>query len=167
MAQQKHQLFELLKQDHRQAEQMMEEIESASEDTRQEVFFNLKAALQEHMQLEEKHFYPPLQKIAEMKEMVQDALDEHQETKDYLSQLEEIDFDSDDWIETFDSMQEGIQHHVQDEEKKIFPKCAQLLNQEQLDKIGEKCAQEKQKAQPARKAQGGRGKSPTRKQPQL
>ena len=167
MAQQKQQLFELLKQDHRQAEQMMEQIESASEDERQEVFSSLKEHLQEHMQMEEKQFYPQLQKISEMKEMVQDALEEHQETKDYLSQLDEMDFDSDDWVETFDTMQEGIQHHVQDEEKKIFPKCAQLLSQEQLDKIGEKCTQEKQKAQPSRTAPGGRKKAPTRKQPQL
>ena len=40
--------------------------------------------------MEEKYFYPKLKQISEMKELVQDALQEHKETKEFLAQLEKI-----------------------------------------------------------------------------
>jgi len=158
------QLFNLLKKDHRQVEQMMKQILAATEEDRQELFVALKEALNEHLQIEEKHFYPKLKQIKEMKELVQDALNEHKEAKDHLLELEEMDVEASEWQNIFKTMQEGILHHVQDEEKKVFPKCTQLMEERQLTEIGEKCVQEKQKAHPARPATSRAAKTPQKKQ---
>ncbi|MBT1073428.1 hemerythrin domain-containing protein [Pelotalea chapellei] len=161
------QLFDLLKSDHRQAEKLMKQIESASYEKREALFAILKQELTLHMQMEEKEFYPKLQKIAEMSDQVEDALQEHKEAREYLAELEDLDQDEDEWLSSFQDMQEGIQHHVEDEEQEIFPDCKKFLSEEQLGEIAQKCIQMKEKSQKpsSRTASKGGLQRQTRKQP--
>jgi iron-sulfur cluster repair protein YtfE (RIC family) len=144
------QLFELLKRDHRQAEKWMTQIEDGPVSHREELFTTLQDALEKHMQLEEKHFYPQVKKIKELKDLAVDALEEHEEAKNFLSQLEDMDLDDEEWLTTFTEMRQGILHHVQDEEKKIFPGCTQHMDAKLLQEIGEKCIQEKERTTTSR-----------------
>lgn len=152
------QLFELLKKDHRQVEKWCIQIDSGSDEDREELFVTLQDALEKHMDMEEKHFYPQIKKIKEMKELAADAIEEHEKVRNFLSQLEEIDIDDDEWISTFQEMREGLQHHIQDEEKKIFPRCSDFLSQQQLQEIGQKCLQEKERSQVPQGKGGGKGR---------
>jgi hemerythrin superfamily protein len=144
------QLFDLLKRDHRQVEKWMTQIEDGPENQREEIFTTLQDALEKHMQMEEKHFYPQLKKINELKDMAVDAIDEHEQVKNFLSQLEDLDVDDDEWLSTFMDMRKGILHHVQDEEKKIFPGCTQYMKAQLLQEIGEKCVEEKERVTSSR-----------------
>jgi hemerythrin superfamily protein len=144
MAQQSHQFFELLKKDHRRAEQLMEQISAASRDQRQQPFITLRNELQAHFQIEEKFFYPRLLPIQDMKALVEDALDEHQTAKDLISQLGSTGFTSAEWQEIFEKFQEGILHHHGDEEQEIFPKCTQFLKDQDLADMARKSMEEKQ-----------------------
>jgi len=126
MAQQ--QLFELLKRDHRQVEQFMDQLVEGDEDQRKELFDQLNESLSLHMQLEEKFFYPRIKNAPQLKEQVQDALEEHRETKEFLQKLSKMKFDSEQWLDTLEEMQEGVLHHVEDEEDQIFPQCRDVLN---------------------------------------
>jgi len=153
-------LFELLKRDHRQVEKWMTQIEDGAESEREDLFTTLQDALEKHMQMEEKHFYPQLQKVNQLKGFATDALDEHEKVKNLLSQLEDLDVDDDEWISTFSEMRQDIMHHVQDEEKKIFPGCTQYMKAQLLQEIGEKCIEEKERSTSARGAK--KGKSPKR-----
>jgi hemerythrin superfamily protein len=152
------QLFDLLKRDHRQVEKWMTQIEDGSENIREEIFSTLQDALEKHMQLEEKYFYPELKKIKELKDLAADAMQEHEQVKNFLSQIEDLDVDDDEWLTTFTEMRQGILHHVQDEEKKIFPGCTQHMNVQLLQEIGRKCTDEKERATSSRSS-GGRSKS--------
>ena len=143
-------LFELLKRDHRQVEKWMTQIEDGAESVREEIFTTLQDALEKHMQLEEKHFYPQVKKIPQLKDLAVDAVDEHEKVKNFLSQLEDLDVEDDEWLSTFTEMRQGILHHVQDEEKKIFPGCTQYMNPQLLKDIGEKCVDEKERVTSAR-----------------
>jgi hemerythrin superfamily protein len=144
------QLFDLLKRDHRQVEKWMTQIEDGPENQREEIFTTLQDALEKHMQMEEKHFYPQLKKISELKGMAVDAVEEHEQVKNFLSQLEDLDVDDDEWLSTFMDMRKGILHHVQDEEKKIFPGCTQYMKAQLLQEIGEKCIEEKERVTTSR-----------------
>ena len=139
-------LFELLKRDHRQVEKWMTQIEDGAEHEREDIFTTLQDALEKHMQLEEKHFYPQLIKVKELRGLAEDAAEEHEKTKNVLSQLEDLDVEDEEWISTFMEMRQGVLHHVQDEEKKIFPGCTQYMNAQLLRDIGEKCTDEKERA---------------------
>lgn len=162
------QLFDLLKKDHRLAEKMMKQIETSAEEEREDLLMSLKETLTEHMLMEEKEFYPKLKKISAMQDKVQDALEEHSETKEYLSELEEMDVDDEEWITTFQSMKEGVLHHVQDEEKEIFPECQKHLDAKAFEDIAHKCMQMKEKSasHPASSRTAGSG-SKTRKQAEV
>jgi len=148
-------LFELLKRDHRQVEKWMTQIEDGAESEREDRFTTLQDALEKHMQLEEKHFYPQLQKVNQLKGLAADAVEEHEKVKSFLSQLEDLDVDDDEWISTFSEMREGILHHVQDEEKKIFPGCTQYMKAQLLQEIGEKCTEEKERSTSGRGGKSG------------
>jgi iron-sulfur cluster repair protein YtfE (RIC family) len=152
-------LFELLKRDHRQVEKWMTQIEDVAESEREDLFTTLQDALEKHMQLEEKHFYPQLQKINQLKGLAGDAVDDHEKVKNFLSQLEDLDIDDDEWLSTFSEMREGVLQHVQDEEKKIFPGCTQYMKAQLLQEIGEKCIEEKERSTATR---GKRSQKPKR-----
>jgi hemerythrin-like domain-containing protein len=96
--------------------------------------------------MEEQVFYPQLQKIPEMQEMAQDALEEHKEAKEYLSELDDTDVEDEEWFTTFQDLQEGILHHVQGEENEIFPECKRYLNDQQFNEIYQKCVQIKEES---------------------
>lgn len=164
MAQQAHQFFELLKNDHRRAEQLMQQISAASPDQRRQPFATLRDELSAHFRIEEKFFYPKLLPIQDMKALAEDALDEHQTAKDLLSLLEGIDFATAGWLEIFEKLQEGISHHHEDEEQEIFPRCTQFLKDRDLADMARKSVQEKEliSARTARTgAAGTRRKRPT------
>lgn len=151
------QLFDLLKRDHRQVEKWMTQIEDGPESQREELFTTLQDALEKHMQMEEKHFYPQVKKIKELKDLATDAIEEHEQAKNFLSQLEDMDLDDEEWLTTFSEMRQGILHHVQDEEKKVFPGCTQHMDAKILQEIGEKCIQEKERTTTSRSS-GAKGK---------
>ncbi|GFO57752.1 hemerythrin [Geomonas silvestris] len=151
------QLFDLLKRDHRQVEKWMTQIEDGPENQREELFTTLQDALEKHMQMEEKHFYPQVKKIKELKDLATDAIEEHEQAKNFLSQLEDMDLDDEEWLTTFSEMRQGILHHVQDEEKKVFPGCTQHMDAKILQEIGEKCIQEKERTTTSRSS-GAKGK---------
>jgi iron-sulfur cluster repair protein YtfE (RIC family) len=148
------QFFELLKREHRQVERWMMQIVSGSEDEREELFITLQDALEKHMQMEEKHFYPQLKKIKELKDLAADALEEHEKTKNFLLEMEDLDIDDNEWVSTFKEMRQGILHHVKDEEEKIFPGCTKFMNAALLAEIGQKCTDEKERAQSPRGKSG-------------
>jgi iron-sulfur cluster repair protein YtfE (RIC family) len=148
------QLFELLKRDHRQVEKWMTQIEDGSKSQREEVFTTLQDALEKHMAMEEKHFYPQLKKIHELKDLAADAVEEHEKVKNFLSRLEDLNSKDDNWLSTFLEMRQGILHHVQDEEKKIFPGCTKSMSAQLLSEIGQKCTEEKERTTSSRGSAG-------------
>jgi len=147
-------LFELLKREHRQVERWLMQIEDASESVREDIFTTLQDALEKHMQMEERHFYPQVKKIKELKDLALDAVEEHEKVNNFLSQLEDLDVEDEEWISTFTEMRQEILHHVQDEEKKIFPGCTQYMSPQMLQDIGAKCIDEKERVTSSRGSGG-------------
>lgn len=147
------QLFTLLKQDHQEARQLMEDIVYARQEKRHDLFIDLSDVLNLHMQIEEQHFYPKLQDRKELKPAQKDALREHQETKELLKQLDRLNVEDIEWQQTFRLMQQGVLKHVQVEEGYVFEKCANFLSDQQLDEIAQKCREQKQAAQQRRAGQ--------------
>jgi hemerythrin superfamily protein len=143
--------FEILKRDHRQAEKLMTQIAEGGQEQRQDLFETLRDALQKHMQMEEKLFYPEVKKISELKDLASDAIQEHEKTKKFLSELEGGHLTTKEWMKSFTQMQEGVLHHVQDEEKKVFPGCTKFMQPHLLQQIGEKMTEMKERTASGRK----------------
>jgi len=103
------------------------------------------AALKVHASVEEEIFYPAVKKARaeETKDEVREAYEEHKQIKALLAALSKTTPDD----ETFDSkvkvLQEDVEHHVKEEEGKMFPDAKKFLNNEGLQTLGEQMAARK------------------------
>ena len=77
--------LELLKQDHQAVKSLFDQIDDAEDaKQRKKLFDQIDTELNIHAHIEETVFYPEMQKIDDLKDMVAEALEEHQEVKTLL-----------------------------------------------------------------------------------
>jgi hemerythrin superfamily protein len=138
-------VFTLLKQDHQQVSALMEQVEATDAPAqRQQLFNQIKQALDVHAHIEETIFYPVLKQAAETREITLEAYDEHQDIKDLLTQLAGMPPDDEEWTDTFDELKQTIEHHVDEEENEMFVKARDVLSPQQIEDLGTRMQQEKQ-----------------------
>jgi len=135
--------FELLKADHRKVEQLFEELESASGKTKLSVFNQIKTELELHTQLEEKIFYPALEKPSETHDLTLEAYEEHDVVKKLLKELSRAKTPNEEWEAKAKVLQENVEHHVEEEENELFPKADKALSDEEFETLGEQMEAEK------------------------
>jgi len=138
--------FTLLKQDHQQAAQTLQQLVAAEEGApeRQQLFNELKQALDVHAHIEETIFYPVLKQEAATREITLEAYGEHQEIKDLLKQLSDTPPEGNAWDNLVSDLKRDIEHHVKEEETEMFPKAQSVLSAQQLQELGARMEQEKQ-----------------------
>ncbi len=112
----------LLKADHREVERLFGQFEKASNESRkQPLAEQICLELKIHTQIEEEIFYPTSREFLKDDEIVNEALVEHQAAKELIEQIEAME-PSDEMFEAkMKVLQEQIEHHVQEEEKELFP----------------------------------------------
>lgn len=110
----------LLDEDHQRVEQLFADFQSASDASQKQAIAQLICLeLTVHAQLEEEIFYPAFQKATGDQGMVQEAVQEHQEAKELIAQIEGHP-QPDDLVS---ELQQAIEHHVQEERDEMFPKA--------------------------------------------
>lgn len=86
-----------------------------------------------HMALEEALFYPQVRKAIREKDSIEEGEQEHDEDKDLILALGDIDHASPDFDEKMQKLFDGISSHVAEEEKELFPRVRHSkLNLEKL-----------------------------------
>jgi hypothetical protein len=140
--------FTLLKNDHKKVGALFGEIEPTTEravKTREEVFGELKEELDVHAHIEETILYPALKKEAETREITFEGLEEHHVIKMLLAELAGMAVDSEEWTAKAKVLQENVEHHVEEEETKMFKLAREVLTQEQIEDLGTRLQAEKDK----------------------
>jgi hemerythrin-like domain-containing protein len=74
-----------------------------------------------HLAIEEALFYPPVRKSIKQKDLVKQGEGEHEEAKELIRQLGDMDPASPEFDEKMQKLYEGINHHVEEEENEMFP----------------------------------------------
>lgn len=135
--------IELLKKDHQEASDLMDQIEIADKGDRsaKELFNQLKQALTVHTQIEEQIFYPELKKFDETKDLIPEAVNEHQEVKDILADMSALPPADDEFMNKLIELREEVDHHVEEEESEMFPKAEEVLGQSRLEELGRQLEQ--------------------------
>jgi hemerythrin superfamily protein len=116
----------LLTADHREVHEMFEQFDQLGDRaraTKEKLKEKICKALIAHTTIEEEIFYPAVrEQIEDGEDMVDEAVVEHAAAKDLIQQLQEMEPDD----ELFDAkvkvLGEQIDHHVEEEEKEMFPK---------------------------------------------
>jgi iron-sulfur cluster repair protein YtfE (RIC family) len=142
-------LYQLLKQDHQKAKRLFEQLSDTSDravKSRERLFAQLNQELELHTEVEEQHFYPALREQEETKDLIEEALEEHNEVNELLQELDGPDKDDESWVEQLSELQENVEHHVEEEETQLFPRAQKVLKKEQADEIAAAIEKEKEAA---------------------
>lgn len=140
-------LLATLMQEHEKVASQLDEImmrqTSPKTPRKNEQFTMLEQELRAHMEGEEKLFYPKLE--SQHGDLVREALDEHEEIKTGLKQLSGSWSEEADWKSKLDDLKGTIEHHVEEEEGKIFSAARELLSADELRDLGRQYETEKQR----------------------
>ena len=111
----------MLKQQHREVEKLFEKFEGAkSPDRRRKVFEEIADALAVHAAIEERHFYPGVKK-RQTEDLLLESVEEHLEIKRVIADLLHTEPQDDAFDAKVKVLQEDVEHHVEEEEKELFP----------------------------------------------
>jgi hemerythrin superfamily protein len=130
--------LDVLKQDHKKVKGFFQEVKQATDQTkRKDLFDEIDTELEIHAHIEETIFYPAIEEHQEFKDMVAEALEEHEEAKTLLEELEEIGAESHDFGSKLQELIEAVEHHVEEEEGKMFPKIQEVFDEDELEQLGQ------------------------------
>jgi hemerythrin-like domain-containing protein len=117
----------LLTADHREVSDMFEQFDQLGDRAKvakEKLKDKICAALTAHTTIEEEIFYPAVRKaIEDGEDMVDEAVVEHASAKDLIRQLQEMQPDDELYDAKVKVLGEQIDHHVEEEEKEMFPKA--------------------------------------------
>lgn len=67
----------------------------------------------------------------DLRDEARHSVSEHKEIDDYLGELIELDWESQDWTAKFGEMRHRYEHHIGEEEEEMFPSAAAKLTGEE------------------------------------
>jgi hemerythrin-like domain-containing protein len=114
----------MLKEDHDRVEKAFKEFEKLDrEDTEtvRQLVATVCEELKIHTTLEEEIFYPAVREAIDDEDLMNEASVEHETAKMLIEQLENMQPDDPNYHATFTVLGEYVMHHVEEEEKEMFP----------------------------------------------
>lgn len=132
--------IEIILRDHQHIRQTIAELNkqlSSNIDKSKEMFKNLKDFLVKHETMEQKLWYPELEKKENLKPIIA-ALIKEEEGAGALIKKVENSKDAKEWESNFKTLAKAVEHHATEEETKLFPKVKQEVDKATLNAIGAK-----------------------------
>jgi len=130
----------LLRQDHREVDALFAKFDKAgprAKVAKREIVDRVIHALSIHAGIEEGYFYPTIRSEAKgLSDQVLESLEEHHIVKWELAELERTSPDDERFDAKVTVLKENVQHHVDEEERELFPKVRKALSAERLDELG-------------------------------
>lgn len=130
--------IDLLSKQHRHVENLFDRfVRLGAQDTagRAELFAQIAEAIAVHTALEEDHLYPRVSELRRA-DAQQEAYAEHQEVKEALADLLQVDVTDPAFDAKLKSLRTSLELHVESEETELFPALEQLLDDGELDALG-------------------------------
>lgn len=125
-------IYERLHQDHQVHKQLIEQIEDTSGDSadRRALFDKFKSEVMGHASAEEETLYATLLTASDLRQQTQHSTSEHGEIGMMLVELSDTDMGSSAWLTKFKKLGEEYNHHVDEEEGKMFPAARKEIDAE-------------------------------------
>jgi hemerythrin-like domain-containing protein len=139
-------IYDILKIEHKDVKRLFKQI--LDEERFQENVYNqIKLALQLHMAGEEKFLYPRLENNAESRSIALESYEEHDVGKKIISDIDSTT-DDDAKFAKLKVLSEAIDMHVKEEEDELFKKAKRVLSDEDERMIARDFMDEKMAAMP-------------------
>jgi hemerythrin superfamily protein len=128
--------IELLKQQHREVDELFQRIKSTTGDERIALLGKVAEALTIHAALEEQYFYPFARQQG-VDGLIDESFQDHAEVKQLLSDILQMK-QTDPGLEGLClRLERMVTEHVSQEESALFPKVQSLANEEDIDSMRE------------------------------
>jgi hemerythrin superfamily protein len=121
--------------DHREIEQMIQQVDIARGESRQRTFEELVRKLAVHETAEEEVVHPLAKKVG-AESVADEILNEESQAKTALSKLDGIDVSTPDFDAAFQKIKSDVLAHAQHEEREEHPKIAASTPPEELERLG-------------------------------
>ncbi|OON63373.1 hemerythrin [Massilia sp. KIM] len=122
--------IELLTKQHREVTELFDQFENLGDRakaSKKKLADKICENLVMHTMIEEEIFYPAVRGHGkEAEEMVDEAVVEHASAKELIAQIQEMDPDEDLFDAKVKVLGEQVEHHVEEEEKEMFPKVRKM-----------------------------------------
>jgi hemerythrin superfamily protein len=135
-------VVEILEQDHREVEETFAELESLrgasteeEQARRKTVTEQVTIELVRHSVAEEVLVYPRVEDKVSAEE-AEHAREEHAEAEETLHRLEKLDADDPAFDDELATLMAEIRHHIEDEEGQMFAHMRQIIDTDELHKLG-------------------------------
>jgi len=139
--------LELLIADHREVEALFARFEKSGKGAlkqRRQLVERISVALSRHAAIEEDVFYPAARGEAPAtNDDVLEALEEHHLVKVTLAELHAMDAGDERYAAKVTVLMENVRHHVEEEEKELFPRLRRELGAARLQELGRQLAEAK------------------------
>ncbi|HEX2032097.1 MAG TPA: hemerythrin domain-containing protein [Actinomycetota bacterium] len=130
--------IDLIVQDHREVEELFAELEEGDGD-RTALVQDVIRELSIHAAIEEQFLYPAMRRsLPDGDQLVEEALDEHQEAKEVLAELDGMEEEDPDFDARVRTLIQDVRHHVEEEEGELLPKIRTALSDSELEEMGER-----------------------------
>ena len=140
--------IELLKKDHREALELIGNLETADDEpgtdpTDTEKFNELKESLELHTQIEEELLYPLMRQVEETRDLIDGAYGEHEEVNELLTRLSVKAPNQKEFQEHLKEIKAALERHIEKEEVELFPKVEEAVGPDELTEMGNEIQQRK------------------------
>ena len=118
-------VLDMLAEDHKKVQKMFKDFEKIQNDdqAKQQLVEKCCADLTIHARLEEELFYPALRDAIKQVDLINEAQVEHATAKQLIAELSAMQPDEELYDAKFTVLGEYVRHHIEEEEKEIFPKA--------------------------------------------
>jgi hypothetical protein len=153
-------VVDFLASQHEQIKSLFAKTLSASGDSREKAFVDLRRLLAVHETVEEIVHPRAKRKIANGEAVVGQRLEEEHEAKTVLQKLEKLDVDSVEFTRLLTELRDAVLDHAEHEEKDEFARLGQELSSAELETMGRAAKLAEAIAPTARTLESNRGRQP-------
>lgn len=131
-------IYSILKDDHENLKVILDELIKldADDDYREVLVAQIKSELIPHSRAEEAVFYNSIRAVGSDNSKVMHSFKEHMEAETMLGALQVKEKTNLNWKETAIKLKEALEHHIQEEEGKIFSEAKSIFSNEEAEMMG-------------------------------
>jgi hemerythrin superfamily protein len=126
-------IFDELHQEHESVNELLVELSEGGRDD--DTFETMRAELMAHALAEEQVFYKRLEGESETADLVREGYKEHREVLRMLDDMSGSTEDEDTWMSRLQTLADNVQHHVQEEEGRLFPAARGIIAQQEAERL--------------------------------
>jgi len=140
--------IEILKKDHQEVMSVLQSIlksKITAVKTREKLINKLYSLVKLHSIVEEKLIYPTGLAHPKLEKITRESLAEHEAVDILFKKILKVEVNDENWLAKCNVIKENLEHHIDEEEKNLFPILNKLLSEEDLKDMGNRILLLKQK----------------------